>query len=212
MSYPRTEIDKIGLQLWESAEDYARTAEALAGDPYFREAIVKIAVSSFAWKLFHAFDGWLERNALSDELALQGEAIDRANVAGCEVPAASGRFALQAVDHVQLAIPSGGEDKARAFYSALLGLAEAPKPVDLAKRGGCWFEGAVKVHCGVEEPFRPARKAHIAFRVDDVAALASRARQAGFEVKADTDLPGHERVFIFDPFGNRLEFLRPVGS
>ena len=118
---------------------------------------------------------------------------------------------LQAIDHVQLAIPVGGEEAARAFYRDLLGLVEQPKPPDLAKRGGCWFErDALKVHLGVEEPFTPARKAHIAFRVDDVAGLAARASENGFEVADDRELPGHERVFIFDPFGNRLEFLRPV--
>ncbi len=118
---------------------------------------------------------------------------------------------LEAIDHVQLAIPSGGEEKARAFYGALLGLRERPKPAALAGRGGCWFEGgALKVHCGVEEPFRPAHKAHIAFRVDNVRTLAARATREGFEVVDDDELPGHERVFIFDPFGNRLEFLRPV--
>jgi len=118
---------------------------------------------------------------------------------------------LQAIDHVQMAIPKGGEAAARAFYGDLLGLPERPKPAELAKRGGCWFESeAVKVHCGVEDPFTPARKAHIAFRVDDVAALVDRARGGGFEIVADGELPGHERVFIYDPFGNRLEFLRPV--
>ncbi len=117
---------------------------------------------------------------------------------------------LEAVDHVQLAIPSGGEDAARAFYAGLLGLVEQPKPQELARRGGCWFEGAVKVHLGVEEPFHPAKKAHIAFRVDDVRGLADRARSKDFKVVEDGDLPGHERVFVFDPFGNRLEFLRAL--
>ena len=120
---------------------------------------------------------------------------------------------LEAIDHVQLAIPVGGEDIARGFYGNLLGLAEAPKPAEMAKRGGCWFEhGAMKVHLGVEDPFRPARKADVAFRVSNVAELAARARAAGLEVKEDTHLPGHERVFIYDPFGNRLEFLRPMGE
>ena len=44
---------------------------------------------------------------------------------------------LQAIDHVQLAIPAGGENAARAFYRDLLGLVEQPKPPELAKRGGC---------------------------------------------------------------------------
>ena len=118
---------------------------------------------------------------------------------------------LEAIDHVQLAIPKGGEAAARRFYGGLLNLPEKPKPPQLALRGGCWFEtDRVRVHCGVEDPFIPARKAHIGFRVDDVQALAARARAAGFEAVADRDLPGHERVFIFDPFGNRLEFLRPI--
>ena len=120
---------------------------------------------------------------------------------------------LQAIDHVQVAIPRGGEQEARRFYDAFLGLTEQPKPDNLAKRGGCWFEaGAVKVHCGVEDPFRAARKAHIAFKVDDVAALATRARAAGFETADDEPLPGHDRIYIYDPFGNRLEFLKPHGQ
>ena len=119
---------------------------------------------------------------------------------------------LEAIDHVQLAIPAGGEDAARAFYAGVLGLVEQPKPPELAKRGGCWFGGAVTVHCGVEEPFRPARKAHIAFRVDDVRGIAELAREWDYEVVEDGDLPGHERVFVFDPFGNRLEFLREITS
>ena len=118
---------------------------------------------------------------------------------------------LEAIDHVQLAMPPGEEEAARGFYAALLGLPEQPKPPELAKRGGCWFESdTVKVHLGVEEPFRPARKAHIAFKVGDVASLAARAREAGFEVVDDEALPGHERIYVYDPFGNRLEFLRPL--
>jgi catechol 2,3-dioxygenase-like lactoylglutathione lyase family enzyme len=117
---------------------------------------------------------------------------------------------LESIDHVQVAMPAGEEAKARKFYAQLLGLPEQPKPAELAKRGGCWFEsGAVKVHCGVETPFIPARKAHIAFQVADVPALASRARAAGYRVVDDDLLPGHDRIFIYDPFGNRLEFLRP---
>ena len=116
---------------------------------------------------------------------------------------------LEAIDHVQVAMPAGEEVKARIFYGQLLGLHEQPKPPELAKRGGCWFESdTVKVHCGVETPFLPARKAHIAFRVADVADLAARARAAGYSVVDDDLLPGHDRIFIYDPFGNRLEFLR----
>jgi catechol 2,3-dioxygenase-like lactoylglutathione lyase family enzyme len=118
---------------------------------------------------------------------------------------------LETIDHAQVAIPRGGEERARAFYDQLLGLPEQPKPPELARRGGCWFESeVVKLHCGVEQPFSPAKKAHIAFRVDDVRGLAQRARAAGYEVVDDDLLEGHERIYIYDPFGNRLEFLRPL--
>src|SRR5258706_1177436 len=114
---------------------------------------------------------------------------------------------IDAVDHVQLAIPVGEEDKARAFYRDLLGLTEVPKPSELAGRGGAWFErGQVKGHIGVEADFHAARKAHVAFRVDQLRTLADDARVAGYEVKDDDPIPRVDRIFVFDPFGNRLEF------
>ncbi|HEX6865899.1 MAG TPA: DUF559 domain-containing protein, partial [Caulobacteraceae bacterium] len=114
---------------------------------------------------------------------------------------------------VQIAIPPGGEDAARPFYRDLLGLTEVPKTGVQATRGGCWFEaGEIKVHLGVEEPFRANRKAHVAFLVDDVNGIGERAKAAGYETKSDADLEGYERVFIFDPFGNRLEFLKPLAE
>ncbi|MES2033590.1 MAG: VOC family protein [Pseudomonadota bacterium] len=118
---------------------------------------------------------------------------------------------LRAIDHVQIAIPVGGEARARPFYRDLLGLTETPKPPELAKRGGVWFEaGPVKVHLGAEQDFRANVKAHVAFEVDDVAAIAARAAAAGYETKANDEIDGVERVFIYDPFGNRLEFLKPA--
>jgi catechol 2,3-dioxygenase-like lactoylglutathione lyase family enzyme len=116
---------------------------------------------------------------------------------------------LIAIDHVQLAMPEGGEAAARHFYGALLGLAEIEKPAALAARGGCWFEhGAVQVHLGVEAELLPARKAHPAFLVDDLDRLADRLRAAGFASTPDDALPGYRRCYVSDPFGNRLELMQ----
>lgn len=115
------------------------------------------------------------------------------------------------IDHVQLAMPMGGEDEARAFYGGLLGIPEAPKPVVLAERGGVWFEaGDVKIHLGVDPAFRPARKAHPALVVHGLRDLADRLRGAGAKVVDDDLLPGYERCYVTDPFGNRLELMEPV--
>lgn len=117
------------------------------------------------------------------------------------------------LDYVQLAMPSGREDEARAFYAGLLGLAEVAKPIPLAKRGGCWFEnGAVKVHLGVEEDFAPARKAHPAFVVDDLVKIGGRLEQAGYHPRSDQPLEGFERRYVDDPFGNRIELLQRTGQ
>jgi catechol 2,3-dioxygenase-like lactoylglutathione lyase family enzyme len=113
-----------------------------------------------------------------------------------------------AIDHVQLAMPVGEEEVARRFYRDLLGMVEIPKPVELAKRGGCWFEsGRVQLHLGVEVDFRPAKKAHPALGCRDYDGLTARLSAAGVEVKADDSIPGVRRCHVSDPFGNRIELI-----
>ncbi len=124
---------------------------------------------------------------------------------------------LVRLDHVQLAMPEGREEDARRFYAEALGMREVPKPANLARRGGAWFEGgeggnAVRVHLGVEAAFRPARKAHPAFVVRDLEGLAARLRAKGFEVVEDEPLEGYERLYVHDPFGNRVELMEPKGG
>jgi catechol 2,3-dioxygenase-like lactoylglutathione lyase family enzyme len=118
---------------------------------------------------------------------------------------------IYAIDHVQLAMPAGEEEKARAFYTGVLGIPEVAKPPHLARRGGAWFQqGDLKIHLGVEENFRPAKKAHPALLVHDLAALVARCRTAGCEVKDDAPLAGYNRTYVYDPFGNRLELMEKI--
>lgn len=115
------------------------------------------------------------------------------------------------LDHIQLAMPVGREAEAIAFYEGILGIARVPKPEHLAQRGGCWFEdGDLKVHLGVDADFRPATKAHPAFIVDDVRTIAGAVAAAGFAVTDDEPLEGYDRVYVTDPFGNRIELMEPV--
>ena len=118
-------------------------------------------------------------------------------------------FEIVGLEHVQLAMPAGREEEAEAFYSGLLGLARLPKPAPLAARGGCWFGGgAVSLHLGVEEDFRPARKAHPALVVRDLPALDERSGRRG-EWKfgrTPSARPG-TGAYVDDPFGNRIELV-----
>ena len=116
-----------------------------------------------------------------------------------------------ALDHLQLAMPKGREAEARAFYGDILGLHELTKPANLVVRGGVWFQlGTQQLHLGVEGDFRPAKKAHPAFLVRDLARLRARLKQGGFEPYEDEPLAGYERCYVADPFGNRLELMEPV--
>lgn len=112
------------------------------------------------------------------------------------------------LDHVQLAAPEGGEDRARVFFHDILGMEEIPKPENLKKRGGAWFRcGSHQIHIGIDRDFRPAKKAHPAIHVKNLGELRKRLLQNGIEVREDEPLPGADRLYANDPFGNRLEFL-----
>lgn len=122
---------------------------------------------------------------------------------------------IVALDHVQLAMPAGEEDKAEGFYRDLLGFDVLEKPPVLAARGGRWFGadgGRVQVHLGVEEDFRPARKAHPAILIESLDDLAERLEAAGRPVRWDADNPGVRRFYVEDPFGNRIELVASSGS
>lgn len=117
------------------------------------------------------------------------------------------------IDHVQLAMPKGGEDRARSFYRDVLGMKEIPKPQPLAGRGGCWFaSGEAQVHLGIEEDFRPAKKAHPALVVEGLDEILARCEAARLTTKPDAKIDDRRRrVHVFDPFGNRIELIEAKG-
>ena len=119
---------------------------------------------------------------------------------------------ILSIDHVQIAMPAGEEETARAFYVNILGFTEIPKPAELVKRGGAWFQSEnVQLHLGVESDFRPARKAHPAFIVDDIEAILEKVQHAGYEWdESQPPLDGYKRAHVYDPFGNRIELMERI--
>ena len=112
------------------------------------------------------------------------------------------------IDHVQIAIPEGGEDRARSFFGDLLKLDELSKPAGLEARGGCWFAVADRqIHLGVDQNFRAAQKAHVALSTIGLDELRARLERAGYHTQNDSDVDGRKRFFTHDPFGNRIEFM-----
>jgi len=113
-----------------------------------------------------------------------------------------------AIDHLQLAIRRGEEEKARQFYGVVLGMAEVQKPEELAQRGGCWFaSGSVQLHLGAEEDFHPSKKEHPGLRCSNYEGMLERLRAAGIAVQEDRNIPGVRRCHVLDPFGNRMELI-----
>lgn len=113
------------------------------------------------------------------------------------------------LDHVQLAMPRGGEEEARRFYGHVLGMEEVTKPEPLTARGGLWFEsGRAQLHLGIEENFAPARKAHPALLVADLEGLRPALEAGGAPVRPDDSVAGVRRLYTEDPFGNRIELIQ----
>lgn len=120
--------------------------------------------------------------------------------------------AIIGINHIQISAPLNSEAQARKFYGELLGLPEIPKPLELAKRGGVWFQcGDQQLHIGVEPDFAPPKKAHPAFSVANLDGLRETLKVAGYLTQSDDLFVGYRRFYTFDPFGNRLEFLEPAG-
>lgn len=117
-------------------------------------------------------------------------------------------FTFKKIDHIQLAAPKGCEEEARRFFTGILRLPEIEKPPLLKKKGGVWFTlGSYQIHIGVEEKFSPAKKAHPAFEVENLEALKEHLSEQGVSFVVDAELPGANRIYIHDPFGNRIEIL-----
>lgn len=119
---------------------------------------------------------------------------------------------LLGLHHVQLAMPPGEDEAAVRFYGAILGLEPIPKPEALSPAGGVWFRsGDLEVHLGVEETsFTPAHKAHPAFLVRGLETLRERIEAAGYRVTDTVEMEGFHRVYVRDPFGNRVELIEPA--
>ncbi|WP_216328754.1 glyoxalase [Deinococcus aestuarii] len=115
---------------------------------------------------------------------------------------------MSGLDHVQVEAPAGCEVQARAFFGAFLELPELAKPEALRPRGGVWFglPDGRQLHVGVTPDFVPREKGHPALRCADLAAFRAHCETHGVPYRADEEA-GVPRVFLRDPFGNRLEVV-----
>ena len=113
---------------------------------------------------------------------------------------------LMSIDHINLSMPPEAEEVSDQFYRDLLGLTIKPKPEDMTT--GRWYSGTgFEVHLGSDPDFTPASQAHPAFRVVELGSLVSRLEEQGIELRKELSGDRLIRVFVFDPFGNRIELI-----
>jgi predicted enzyme related to lactoylglutathione lyase len=197
---PAGEHGDDAVLAWVEGTGLRPVTDALADDP----ALQRDYVETYAERLRAAYP----RRPWGTPLPFRRVfAVAHRDGGPAEGPAAEPDTTLvTALHHVQVSCPVGSEDALRGFYGGVLGLVETAKPPALAARGGVWFRGAGwELHCGVEEAFAPARKAHPGLAVRDVDAVAGRVRAAGLPVRWDEQIPGLRRFHTDDPVGNRVE-------
>ncbi len=121
-------------------------------------------------------------------------------------------IAFKRLNHIQICIPIGKENEARDFYCDILGLEEIKKPEFLKKNGGFWLRiSDIELHIGAEPQIHPSKR-HPAFEVEHLSKIKQYLTTSGIKIKEDKSLPLYRRFSLYDPFGNRIEFLEEKSS
>ena len=116
-------------------------------------------------------------------------------------------MSVQNVDHIQLPIPIGAAMQVRAFYEDLLGLPEV-RYQELDKPGTLRFSlGWQRLDLSEGRYTGVAPQAHIALRVQSLQRLTKTLHAAGLRIDIAPLPGGNERIYVEDPFGNRLELI-----
>jgi catechol 2,3-dioxygenase-like lactoylglutathione lyase family enzyme len=117
---------------------------------------------------------------------------------------------IKRLDHIQICIPIGKENEARAFYTHIIGFEEIPKPIELIPNGGLWYQvGDIQFHIGTENEINKSKR-HPAFEVADLAGARQLLERHQVKIKEEIQIPGQIRFSFFDPFDNRIEFLQKI--
>jgi catechol 2,3-dioxygenase-like lactoylglutathione lyase family enzyme len=117
---------------------------------------------------------------------------------------------IKKLDHIQICIPFDKEPEARDFYTNILGFKEIPKPTELLKNGGLWYEVAdIQFHIGCEEDENKSKR-HPAFEVENILECRNYCIEKNIPIKEETKIPNCERFSILDPFNNRIEFMENI--
>jgi catechol 2,3-dioxygenase-like lactoylglutathione lyase family enzyme len=112
-------------------------------------------------------------------------------------------------DHIHICVPPERLEEARLFYTDIIGLTPDDRPAVFV-HPGYWFRiGDIGFHIGIEAPLARTSR-HSAFEVADIKQARIHLEENGIEVHQEEVIPGRERFFFLDPFGNRMELLQII--
>lgn len=122
---------------------------------------------------------------------------------------------VKRLQHTSVPMPPGGDERARAFYGAALGMREIPKPSTLSNNL-IWFaanDEGDEVHVFQNENMGSGAAAqHLCLEVDDVEAYRRRLADHGFDPRDTDPIVNRPRIFVRDPFDNLIELAEIHGQ
>ena len=99
------------------------------------------------------------------------------------------KITFKKIDHVQICIPKGEENKTRQFYCDILGLNEIEKPKVIKKNGSFWLEIAgIQLHIGTED-LEGKSKRHPDFEIENLDEVKEYLKQQEVRIKEDQGIP-----------------------
>ncbi len=101
-------------------------------------------------------------------------------------------------------------DRARKFYSEILGFQEIPRPSTFSQdpMGVIWFVlGEQHLHLIPQKSADPKSPRHFAIQVNDAKAARNFCRAKRLPIRETTKIPGADRFFISDPDENSIELI-----
>lgn len=98
-------------------------------------------------------------------------------------------------------------NQALEFYKEKLGLEELHNPSSFS--GSKWLRlGNQQLHLTYHPDNDGSEHRHFAISVENLSDVRRLLVEKGIFIKDAIPIPGIERFFIFDPFGNRIEFVQ----
>lgn len=117
---------------------------------------------------------------------------------------------FEGVHHVLVGVPPDQKEAAHRYYEDVLGFVPVASPLESGGGSGnlWWYEcGESELHVSCVPEYRAHRRPHVAIRVRDLPAYRERLARHGIETTLNYSYVGSWRIYVVDPWNNRLEFI-----